>query len=257
MMLVMICMITAFAVAQDKPNAASLPDAPSQSAQSQTGQAAANSGDPLVDLLNRKSFFFPNLATSDKPLTSGEKFKLFMANSVSGSAFLGSLMGAGFGQAFDSPEGYGQGGEGYAKRFGASMARNASSQFFGTWLLASTLHQDPRFFVKPTSDIKLAVRTAVRRTFITRDDRTAKPVFNWSGLLGPLAGEALANTYMPPDAQTVGKTFQRYGTDIGVIAGTNVLRQYWPTIMKGLHLTHRAQTTTAPAPAPDPATKKN
>jgi len=258
MILTMLGLAAVLAPAQDKTEAAKLPDAPSQTAQTQKTSGTADTGNGFVDLLSRTSFFFPNLATSDKPLTSGGKFKLFVANSVSGGAFFGAATGAAFGQAFNSPEGYGQGGEGYAKRFGASMATNASSQFFGTWLLASALHQDPRFFVKPTSDIKVAVRTAVRRTFITRDDRTMKPVANWSGLLGPLLAEGLANAYMPPDAQTVGKTFQRYGTDIGVTAGTNVLRQFWPSIMRGLRLS-KQPTTTVPDPDPTtaPATKKN
>ncbi len=239
-------------LAQDKPDATKVPDAPSQTAAAQTAQPTGGgfeTGIGFVDVLQKKSLFFPNIATSKKPLTSEQKFKLFVDNSISGSAFLGSLAGAGLGQAFNSPEGYGQGGEGYAKRFGASMARNASNQFFGTGLLASAFHQDPRFFVKPTSDIRVAVRGAVVRTFVTRDDRTGKGVTNWSGLLGPLAGEALANTYMPPDARTVGKTFERYGTDIGVQAGANVLRQYWPTLMKDLHLTRAPSTTTTPAPA--------
>lgn len=252
MILTLVGLAATLVLAQDKPDATKVPDAPSQSAASQTATPAGGfeTGIGFVDLLQKKSLFFPNIATSKKPLTSEQKFKLFVDNSISGSAFLGSLAGAGLGQAFNSPEGYGQGGEGYAKRFGASMARNASNQFFGTWLLASALHQDPRFFVKPTSDIRVAVRWAIVRTFVTRDDRTGKGVTNWSGLLGPLAGEALANTYMPPDAQTVGKTFERYGTDIGVQAGANILRQYWPTLMKDLHLTRASSSTSTPAPTP-------
>lgn len=254
----LLCLSLLMALSATSQEAASkLPDAPSQTAASQQS-AAAESGKAggIVDVLTKQSLFFPNLATSTHRLSTGDKFKLFMGNSVSGSAFLGSLMGAGFGQAFNSPEGYGQGGEGYAKRFGASMARNASAQFFGTFMLASMMHQDPRFFVEPTDSFKVAVGHSLRRVFITRSD-AGPDVTNWSGLLGPLLGEGLANAYMPPDAQTVGKTFQRYGTDIGVAAGMNVLRQYWPTLLRMAHLERRGATTTAPAPGGTTQPKPN
>jgi hypothetical protein len=223
-----------------------LPDAPSQSASSQVQPAGEiQTGIGFVDLLMRSSLFFPDLATTTRPLSTGEKFKLFARDSVSGAAFLGGLAGAGFAQALDTPEGYGQGGEGYAKRFGSIMARNASNQFFGNFLLASALHQDPRFFVRSTSSFKTALGHSVRRVFITRTDSGGEAI-NWSGLIGPLMGESLAIAYMPEGSKGAGDMLGRYGTDIGVRAGSNLLRQYWPTLVKKLHLPH-AGTTTAPA----------
>ena len=73
---------------------------------------------------------FPNLATSTAPLSPEQKFELFVSNSVSLSAFVAAGLTAGVRQAHNSPAGFGQGGEGYGKRFGAAMARKSSSQFF-------------------------------------------------------------------------------------------------------------------------------
>lgn len=240
--------------AQQTASNTNLPDAPSQVSGAAENASNFESGIDVVDVIFTKSLFFPNLAATKFPLRTEEKFKLFMRNSVSGSALLGALTGAGFSQARDSPHGYGQGGEGYAKRFGSGMARNASSQFFGTFVLASAFHQDPRFFVRSDSSFKAAVEHSVRRVFITRSD-SGQEVTNWSGLLGPLLAEGLANAYMPPDAQTAGKTFERYGTDIGVHAATNVLRQYWPTILRAVHINRRGaiqaeSTSASPAAAP-------
>jgi hypothetical protein len=244
--------LTLFAHSQEQHSAAGLPEAPSQTAsQGQPSSMEFQTGIEAVDVLMSTSLFFPNLATNTHSLSSADKFKLFARSSISGSAILGTLAGAGFAQAANSPEGYGQGGEGYAKRFGSGMARNASNQFFGNFLLASALHQDPRYFLKPTSSFKQAVRYSVRRVFITRSD-SGQQVTNWSGLIGPLLGEGLANAYMPPDAQTVGHTFGRYGTDIGVFAGGNILRQYWPTIVRALHLPHQESTSRVPAPGAAP-----
>jgi hypothetical protein len=187
----------------------------------------------MVATIRRKSLFFPDIATSENRLSPGEKFKLFVNNSASFSALASSALSAGIGQAEDYPEGYGQGAEGYGKRFGAEMARNASSEFFGTFLLATVLRQDPRFFPQAEPTLGSSIKYAVTRVFVTRND-DGKDVANWSGLLGPAMGEGLANAYWPEDERTAGKTFARYGGDLAGRVGTNFLRNYWPVLFKKL-----------------------
>jgi hypothetical protein len=197
---------------------------------------------------------FSVTATGTAPLSPGQKFKLFAFNSISLGAIFGSAAGAGFNQAFNSPSGYGQGGEGYGKRFGSSMARNASSEFFGTFLLASALRQDPRFFVRGDLNFGGSVKYAVQRVFVTRSD-AGKPVANWSGLLGPLMAEGLANAYFPDDYRTVGNTFSRYGYDLAWSAGSNLLREYWPRISRRLNLV--PQKPSPPASSQPSSTTKH
>lgn len=246
------CLGAIAAVAQ-QADSSKLPDAPSTSAQQEQPSGQFNTGIGFVDLLQRRSLFFPDLATTTGPLGTGGKFKLFVNNSISGFGIAASAASAGIGQARDVPEGYGQGAEGYGKRFGAIMARNASNNFFGTFLLASALHQDPRFFVRSHLSFGDSVKYSLQRMFITRKD-SGGDTFNWSGLLGPLASEGLANTYYPDRQRTVGDTFTRYGIDLASRAGGNLLRQYWPTINKSLRLPHPTatqptKTTAAPLPS--------
>src|ERR1700746_1209457 len=115
---------------------------PSQQAppSSSTGTAA------FIGYVTNGSFIFPDIATSPGPLTTAGKFKLFVNQSISPPYILESGISAAFDQARDVPKGYGQGWAAYGSRFGADMARSSSSSFFGTFLLASLLHQDPRFF---------------------------------------------------------------------------------------------------------------
>jgi hypothetical protein len=218
--------------AQQPASGQDRPDAPSatQGAQQRKPPAGFTS-------IKRRSLFFPNIATSEGPLSVGDKFKMFAGNSVSPGAFVGVAFGAGIGQAENSPRGYGQGGEGYAKRFGSGMARNASSEFFGTFLLASMLRQDPRFFPQSDPTFGGSIKYAVSRVFVTRNDE-GRDVANWSGLLGPAMGEGLANAYWPEDERTAGKTFERYGIDLASRAGFNLLRNYWPVIFKKLRGSH-------------------
>jgi len=208
-----------------------LPDAPR--AQIPPNQSRNQQRVQLIIYVTRRSYFFPDLATKPAPLSAKGKFELFLNDSISGHAIAGSAAGAGLDQAFNWYAGYGQGAAGYGKRFGAQMARNSSNNFFGTFLLATILRQDPRFFVHDNPSFWGAVKYSLHRIVITRDDSGAD-VVNSSGLLGPLAGEALANTYLPIESRTVGNTLVRYAGDIGWRASGNLLREYWPTLSRHL-----------------------
>jgi len=193
----------------------------------------------LVLLLEKKSLVFPDIATSKEKLNAGDKFKLAANNSIAVSTIGAYLVSAAYGQAVDSPEGYGQGGEGYAKRFGATMARAASDNMFGTFLIASIMHEDPRFFVNKGLSFRQSVKYAAVRVVKTRSD-DGQTVTNFAGLLGPLAGEALANTYYPEGSRGVGDTFIRYSADLGWKFAGHLVKQYWPDINKKLRLTPAA-----------------
>jgi hypothetical protein len=192
--------------------------------------------------LARKSVVFPDIATSESPLSRREKFELFVNNSISVSTLFSAAAGSGIAQASNWPEGYGQGAAGYGKRFGSSMARNASSNFFGTFLLASMLHEDPRFFPQKDPTFGGSVKYSVQRLFVTRSDSGSNTA-NWSGLLGPLFAEGLANSYWPERERTAGDTLQRYGFDMANIVGYNLLRNYWPVFFKRMRGSHAHQRT--------------
>lgn len=209
-------------------NSKSQTSAPTEGTKEQVGEAK---------VLTKRSLFFPDLAHSGQPLTSSEKFHLAIANSISPAAFLGSGFSASMGQAVDSPSGYGQGGSGYGKRFGASMANRASSSLIGTYFLSSTLHDDPRYFVMGDGSLKQSVKYALRRVVIVRKDDGGE-AFNWPGIIAPLAAAGLANTYMPDAQRTAGYTFRNYGLAIAAHAGVNLLKEYWPTITRKIGLSH-------------------
>ena len=213
-----------FLSAQQPAPSSPPPDAPSATRTPPSG---------TFSTINHKSLFFPDIATSEARLSTGDKFKLFVDNSASLSALAGAAASAGIGQALTYPHGYREGAEGYGKRFGASMARNASSQFFGTFMLASMLHEDPRFYPQTDPTFGGSIKYAVTRVFVTRND-DGNDVANWSGLLGPAMGEGLANAYWPEGERTAGKTFERYGGDLAVRVGFNFFRNYWPVFFKKL-----------------------
>jgi hypothetical protein len=219
-------------------------DASSQAAQTTDAQQPVTTpkmtnpilgGVEVVRLLERRSLVFPDLATNQGRLSSWQKFELAANNSVALSTIAAAASGAAYGQAINSPSGYGEGADGYGKRLGANMARAASDNMFGTFLLASVLHQDPRFYVRKNLSFKQSVAYSAKRVIFTRTDSGEKEI-NYSGLIGPLMGEGLANTYYPDQDRTIGSTLTRYASDIGWKFGGNLLRQYWPSINRKLRL---------------------
>jgi hypothetical protein len=151
-------------------------------------------------------------------LSARQEFELFVDNSVSVNSVTWAALGSAVGQADDSPTGFEQGWDGYAKRFGSDMGRQASSEFFGTFLLASALHQDPRFYAEIHPSFFHAVKYSLQRVFIMRDDG-GREVAAWSRLVGPLVAEGLANAYWPDRNHTAGDTLFRLWSGSGKRSG--------------------------------------
>jgi len=111
------------------------------------------------------------------------------------------------------------------------MARSASSEFFGTFVISSALHLDPRFYPEVNPTFGHAMKYSVQRVFVMRNDE-GRDVVAWPRLVGPLMAESLANVYWPDRNRTVGDTLFRYGIDLATRAGGNMLREYWPVVFK-------------------------
>jgi hypothetical protein len=227
------CFICTAGRAQDKRSG--VPDAPSPSQQAPGSQNAIQSGVAMVLTLQKKSLIFPDLATSQKRLSGWDKCKLAVNTSVSPSTVGAAFLGSAIGQARNAPAGYGQESGGYGKRLGADLARSASYNAFGPCLIATVAHEDPRFFVRNQLGFGQSLRYAAIRLVMTRND-AGEPVINYSGLVGSLAAETLANTYYPAGSRGVGRTFIRFSIDMATRYCGNLLRQYLPRIDRRLQV---------------------
>ncbi len=117
------------------------------------------------------------------PLSSGQKFHLAWRSTIDPVNLAGSAFFAGIEQANNSFPGYGQGGEGYAKRFGANFADGTISTFLGSAVLPSLFRQDPRYYYQGTGTAGSRVRHAVLSVFICPGDN-GKKQFNYSAVMG-------------------------------------------------------------------------
>ncbi len=195
----------------------------------------------LYNLLQKKSVVFPDIAYSNERLSAWQKFELAVDNSASVNTIGSALIGSAIGQADDAPTGFGQGWNGYGKRFGSDLARSASSEFFGTFLLASALHEDPRFYAEIHPSFFHAAKYSVEHVFVMQAD-DGHQVVAWSRLVGPAMAEGLANVYWPDRNRTVGDTLFRYGLDLASRATGNMLREYFPVLVEKMSRTRPAAT---------------
>jgi hypothetical protein len=101
--------------------------------------------------------FYVSYIPQPRPLTSKQKFKLAGRTVMDPftSVFVGGA--AGVEQAQNHFRGYGQGAQGYAKRFGAGYADTVAGTFIASAILPSLLKPDPRYFYKGTGNKKLVL----------------------------------------------------------------------------------------------------
>jgi hypothetical protein len=223
----------------------SLPDSPKPQGQV---NPAIDTTERFIGYMTNPSVVFPDIAHSEGPLSTGEKFQLFVNQSISPPYILVAAISSAYDQAIDT-KGYGQGWDAYGRRFGDDMARASSTSFFSTFVLSSTLHQDPRFFPQYRPTFWGSVKYSAKRVFVTRTD-SGREVFNTSGIVGTVAAEALSNAYVPAAQQGTGSTLERIGIDLAWRFGGNMFKNYWPVFFHDLGLNRFKVTAPAPV-APD------
>src|SRR4051794_16934853 len=113
------------------------------------------------------------VGTQPPPLSSGQKFKLAVQY-LSPYTFVFAAAEAGVNQARNSPSDYGQGAEGYGKRYGAGFADGLTAGLFVTAVYPTLLHQDPRYYRMDSGGFAHRFGYAATRILVTRQDSGRK-----------------------------------------------------------------------------------
>jgi hypothetical protein len=140
--------------------------------------------------------FYVTYIPNAVPLSTGQKFDLAWKSSVDPVTFGITAVFAGVEQATNDFSGYGQGAQGYAKRFGASYADNFIGTMIGGAILPSILKQDPRYFYKGTGTTRSRVLYAMSMAVVCKGDN-GRWQANYSGIIGSLAAGGISNIYYP------------------------------------------------------------
>src|ERR1700683_5427202 len=266
------------AAQQTPPPANPTPSTAPQSSSSQdqdkdkdkNGQAATEQGKNAGTSNDRLFLALPNFLTLGNagqvpPLTAKQKFKVVARGSFDKIEFPWYGILSGISQAENSEPGYGQGWEGYAKRYGSAFADGTIENFMTSAVFPSILHQDPRFFQSSEGSFAHRAEYAVSRIFVTRTD-SGHAQFNYSEIFGSAVAAAIStNTYHPrsfvlkrlgpntnmvvydfnPSSRTLPNTASVWGTQVMYDTITIVIKEFWPDVHRKMNHKHSADASQA------------
>ena len=170
--------------------------------------------------------FYVTYIPDAAPLVPKQKFELAWKSMVDPVTF--GLTGAiaGLQQAQNDFNGYGQGAQGYGRRYGAAYGDMVTSTLIGSAILPSLLKQDPRYFYKGTGSKRSRLLYAIANSVICKGDNGHWQA-NYSAIIGGLAAGGISNLYYPAkDREGAELTFENALIGIGATAAANVLQEF-------------------------------
>jgi hypothetical protein len=234
-------------------------------------QGTSGSGKDAGTSNDRLFLALPNFLTLENggqvpPLTTGQKFKVVARGSFDKIEFPWYGVLSGISQAENSEPGYGQGWEGYGKRYASAFADGTIENFMVAAVLPSLLHQDPRFFQTSEGGFVHRAGYAVSRIFVTRTD-SGRSQFNYSEIIGSaLSATISTNTYHPrafittrfdpttdmltyvhnASSRTLSNTASVWGSQVGYDTITIVIKEFWPDVHRKMSHKHNNSDVAQP-----------
>ena len=153
--------------------------------------------------------FFVSYTPDAAPVTAAQKFQLGWKRIIDPVSFIGTGISAGIQQARNNHPEFGQGAEGYGKRYGAIYADRVSSTIIGHVVMQSIFHQDPRYFYKGTGSFRSRFLYAIGAAFVRKSDH-GNWQFDYSDVLGGMAAHEISTLYYP----STSRPLRRLGDDV-------------------------------------------
>lgn len=130
---------------------------------------------------------------------------------------------------------FGPGLKGWGRLTGYSLVEDSQGEFFGTYLISSLAHEDPRYHRLPNAPVKRRIFHALAHTWVSRhDDGTLMP--NYATLLTyPISAE-LSNLYVP-GVQTNGvSTVKRISIGLATDPSGTIVAEFLPDFARRIHI---------------------
>lgn len=245
---------------QPSPSAQPLP-----ADKDKNGQVAGGQGKDSGTSNDRLFYTLPNFLSLENegkvpPLTTKEKYAVVARGTFDPVQFPWWGLLAAINQADNAEPAYGQGFEGYAKRYGTTAADGIIENFMTGAVLPSLLHQDPRFFQSSKGGFARRGGYAISRIFVTRTD-SGHSQFNYSEIFGSAVAAAIStysyhprSTYLSTPTnphmfissdRTLKNTADVWGTQVALDTFTIVVKEFWPDIHRKLSHKHKVDAGSA------------
>jgi hypothetical protein len=242
------------AEAQAPPQAQQQPAAPGEQKAGDQEKKSQNEQEQGGTSNDRLFYLLPNFMTlenADKvpPLTVGQKFKTVARGTFDPIQFTYYLFIAGYGQATNDEAAYGQGALGYAKRYGTIFGDTTIENFMVGAVMPSLFRQDPRYFQMGKGGFGRRTWYAITRIIVTRGD-SGKKQLNISEFTGSALAAAISTySYHPRGDQNVTSVTSVWGTQVGLDAFANEVKEFWPDIRRHFRKKGKAPPAETKAPS--------
>ena len=136
---------------------------------------------------------------------------------------------AGVDLAERSQPSFGQGAEGFGKYYWHVFVDGGIENYMTEAIVPAATKEDPRYYTLAKGGLVKRTGYAVSRLFITRTNSGGRTV-NLAEIVGAGAAAGIGNAYYPAESNPWVKTYQRWGTQVGLDGVFNVLKEFWPDI---------------------------
>ncbi len=137
--------------------------------------------------------------------------------------------------AADAHTAYGPGFPGWGRLAGYSLLEDSQSEFFGTFVIPSLVHEDPRYHRMSQGTIKRRIGHALIHTIITQHD-DGTPMLNYATLLTYPIDAELGNLYVPGLATNGPSTAKRIAAGYATDPVGPLIAEFLPDIAKHIHV---------------------
>lgn len=162
------------------------------------------------------------------PLTQSERARHYVKSLFSVEAIGRSAVGAGLQQWTNTPPEWGQGADGYARRFANSFGEHMVRQTI-TYGISSVIDEDNRYFRSERTGIGPRTMYAAESTFLARrSDGTRK--LSYSRITGLVATAFISRLWQPPSTRGPSHVVGSLGTAVGSEIGFNIAREFIPDL---------------------------
>ena len=159
-----------------------------------------------------------------------ERFRIYKRSFTKPESFIGPLLGAGVGQARNTPPEWGQGAQGFAERAASGYARSVISRTIA--LGVATLDgEDSRYVPSHQSGVWRRGWYATTRTFLSSAPGGGNmPAF--SRFAGVYGAAFIANSWEPSSQRDSRHALQRGSTALLSSVGWRIFEEFWPDVRR-------------------------
>jgi hypothetical protein len=187
---------------------------------------------------DRMFFVMPNFLSVDnetqvQPLNWKSKFSITAKGAFDPYEFAIVGLLSGIRQAENAYPAFGQGFEGYGKRYGTAFADQVDGNVMVGAVFPTILRTDPRYFQLGKGRFVRRFGYAISRIFVTLKDSGGHTV-NISEFAGNGVAIAISTLYYPVADRGLATSLSNWTTQLSIDAFGNELKEFWPDIHRHL-----------------------